>query len=84
MGIPTGTSYPKMVTGTDVTGRLVPLVYPAGDAKQFTIVVLNNANEEKAYAGNGVTITSVTGISSNSWENGQKGSISDNSKKGKS
>ena len=72
MGIPAGTSYPKMVTGTDASGRLVPLVYPEGDAKQFTIVTFANATEEAAYTGNGVTITSVAGPTVNSWENGGK------------
>ena len=70
MGIPAGTSYPKMVTGTDTGGRLVPLVYPEGDAKQFTIVTFANATEEAAYTSNGVTITSVVGGSTNIWGNG--------------
>lgn len=69
MGIPTG-SYPKMVTATDASGRTVPLVYPAGDAKQFRFVVFNNAADEAAYSNNGVTVTSVAGPHTNTWENG--------------
>lgn len=73
MGIPTG-SYPKMVTGTDGMGRVVPLVYPAGDAKQFAIVILADANAERAYAGNGVlTVSSISSGPGNSWENRHQG-----------
>lgn len=71
MGVPTG-GYPKMVTGTDGLGRLVPLVWPAGHAKQFTYVILNNATDETAYTGQGAlpagTVVSGSGMP-NTWEN---------------
>ncbi len=73
MGIPTG-SYPKMVTGTDAGGRTAPLVYPAGDAKQYLFVIFNNAADEAAYANNGIAASSVIPSSSthgNGWASGQ-------------
>ena len=77
--IPTTGSYPKMVTATDVSGRTVPAVFPAGDALQFTIVFVLNCTEEAAFnAGTGkfanttVAITTVAGPHSNSLENGWK------------
>jgi hypothetical protein len=69
--IPTG-NYPKMVTASNGV-NVVPLVYPAGDAKQFTFVILNNASEETAYTGNGVLASSVAGASSShggGWSSG--------------
>jgi hypothetical protein len=83
--IPTG-NYPKMVTGTDVAGHAVPLVFPAGDINQFMFVILANAAEETAFnAGTGkfantaVPITTVNGGSSSS--HGAGGWISGNWKK---
>lgn len=70
--IPGGTSYPKMVTMSD-GARTVPLVYPAGDAKQFTYVLFNNAADEAAYGGNGVLITTTHGQTQESWANGPRG-----------
>lgn len=62
--IPTG-NYPKMVT----IGA-VPAVYPAGDAKQYKMVIFNNSTEEKAYANNGVaTVSTIASGTGNSWEN---------------
>src|ERR1700751_3502743 len=72
--IPAG-GYPKMVTATDGK-RVVPLVWPAGDAKQFTFVFLNNAADEAAYTGNGVVITSTHGTSTDSWSTGWKNQTS--------
>jgi hypothetical protein len=69
--IPSG-GYPKMVTASDGR-RTVPLVWPAGDVKQFTPVILNNAAEEAAYTGNGVAITSTHGTGTpDSWSSGWK------------
>lgn len=79
MGIPTGLSYPKMVTGTDALGRTVPLVFPAGDPKQFAYVILANQAAEQAYTGNGVLPVSIlpsgnpTNSPGNSWENRHHG-----------
>ena len=73
MGIPTG-GYPKMVTGTDASGRVAPLIYPAGNAKQYQFVVFNNAAEEAVYTNNGVAASSFIGPSSshgNGWSSGQ-------------
>lgn len=73
MGIPTG-SYPKMVTGAGPGGRTEPLIYPPGDAKQYTFVIFNNAADEAAYANNGVTASSAIPSSSthgNGWASGQ-------------
>jgi hypothetical protein len=70
--IPTG-NYPKMVTASNGV-NIVPLVYPPGDAKQFMYVILNNATEEAAYAGNGVLISSIAPASSshgNAYQTGQ-------------
>ena len=71
MGIPSGTSYPKMVTvAAGPGGGLVPAMYPAGNAKQFQFVVLNSADDEKAYTSNGVApVSSIGSGPSNSWEN---------------
>jgi len=43
--VPSG-NYPKMVTTTDASGRVVPTVFPAGDANQFNFCILNNSTEE--------------------------------------
>ncbi len=70
--IPTG-GYPKMVTASNGVNT-VPLVFPAGDAKQYMYVILNSAAEEAAYAGNGVLITSVAPATS-SHGNGYAGGL---------
>lgn len=73
MGVPTGQSYPKMVTATGPGGSTVPAVYPAGNAKQFMFVILANAAEEAAYTGNGIPITAVAGptpSNGNGWGSG--------------
>ncbi len=71
MGIPSGTSYPKMVTvAQGAGGGLVPAMYPAGNAKQFQFVVFRNATDEAAYTSNGVApISAVPSGHGNSWEN---------------
>jgi hypothetical protein len=62
MTIPAG-GYPKQPFGTDPqTGRLVNLVYPAGDAKQFRYIVFNNVADEAAYSGNGVPASGITSV----------------------
>jgi hypothetical protein len=83
--IPSG-GYPKMPTATDVAGRSVPLVFPAGDANQFQFAIINNSTEEAAFnAGTGkfanapVAITTVSGGVVSSHGNG--GWISGNWKK---
>lgn len=74
MTIPAGQGYPKMATGSDGV-RSVPLIYPAGDPKQYQFVILNSAAEEAAYTGNGVLVSVLVSPPSsshgNGWSNGQ-------------
>jgi hypothetical protein len=65
MTIPSG-GYPKTPFGVDTTtGRTTNLVYPSGDAKQFTYVVFNSAADEAAYTGNGVPASGLTSVQEN-------------------
>jgi hypothetical protein len=71
MGIPSGSSYPKMVTvAAGPSGGLVPGVYPAGHVKQFLYVVFNNLADEQGYMNNAVApVSGVASGTANSWEN---------------
>jgi hypothetical protein len=57
--------YPKMLTVTLGSGKIVPAVYPAGHVKQGTFVIFNSQADEAGYDGTGVAMSTATGVIEN-------------------